>query len=228
MQNTSKKTEVKEIFKSIQGEGPYIGYEQIFIRFCKCNLNCEYCDTDFETNIKIYSTDELIDEIHSYNPDNVHSISLTGGEPLLETEFLKEFLPKTKHKIYLETNGTLPEKLEEVVHLVDIISMDIKIQSSSKHIDLFKKHEDFIKISTKYKKEIFLKIVFDQNIREEEIKISVDLAKKYEIPIILQPLMLKDKIKPSPSDTIRIFESFLNQYKNVRLIPQVHKFLQVE
>ena len=38
---------IKEIFLSIQGEGPYIGYRQVFIRFCGCNLDCQYCDTDF-------------------------------------------------------------------------------------------------------------------------------------------------------------------------------------
>ena len=41
---------VKEIFTSIQGEGPYVGYKQLFIRLCGCNLNCSYCDTDFGVN----------------------------------------------------------------------------------------------------------------------------------------------------------------------------------
>ena len=62
------KAKIKEIFSSIQGEGEYIGCKQIFIRFCACNLNCAYCDTDFyPTNINDKNTffeftpDELAD-----------------------------------------------------------------------------------------------------------------------------------------------------------------------
>ena len=45
----SDKVRVKELFTSIQGEGPFIGYKQLFIRFCGCNLTCSYCDTDYRT-----------------------------------------------------------------------------------------------------------------------------------------------------------------------------------
>lgn len=52
------KTKVNEIFASIQGEGPVVGYKQLFIRFCRCNLNCSYCDTEFKTGIE-YTPQEL-------------------------------------------------------------------------------------------------------------------------------------------------------------------------
>ena len=44
-QSTAK---IREIFTSIQGEGPYMGEKHAFVRFCRCNLNCEFCDTDFD------------------------------------------------------------------------------------------------------------------------------------------------------------------------------------
>ena len=94
----TKTTLIKEIFSSIQGEGPYIGFEQLFIRFSKCNLKCSYCDTNFVTDLKEYTSQELSDEVKKYN--TTHSISLTGGEPLLDVEFLKECLPLFAKKIY--------------------------------------------------------------------------------------------------------------------------------
>ena len=92
MTNNAK---IAEIFDSIQGEGSYIGYRQLFIRFCGCNLLCDYCDTEFK-NGDLYSVETLLNEVKKYNLEAIHSVSLTGGEPLIHYEFLKEFLPELK------------------------------------------------------------------------------------------------------------------------------------
>ena len=96
------KVKIKEIFASIQGEGPYVGYKQLFIRFCNCNLKCNYCDTEFSSNsdFEEYCPNELAEKVNEFK--DVHSVSLTGGEPLLSVDFLKEFLPLVNKKIYLE------------------------------------------------------------------------------------------------------------------------------
>lgn len=223
MQNSAY---IKEIFTSIQGEGPYIGFKQLFIRFSKCNLNCEYCDTEFRNDLKEYTSEELIDIVNSQ--ENIHSVSLTGGEPLMETDFLLEFLPFVQKKIYLETNGTLAENLKKIIDYTDIISMDIKLASNTKLDDLFLKHQEFIQVATNACKEIFLKVVFDKNITEEEIYKTVGLAKKYNLLIILQPKMNADKLEISPETISSVFNNFNNLYDNVRLIPQVHKFINVQ
>lgn len=219
----SNKVLIKEIFESIQGEGPYIGYNQLFIRFAKCNLNCKYCDTDFTTNLKEYSIDELLYEVKKY--DNIHSISLTGGEPLLDSNFLKEFLPKTDKKIYLETNGTLFNELKEIIDYVDIISMDIKLNSTSNNGNLFETHKKFIEIAKV--KELFLKVVFDENITEEEISSTIKIAKENSLEIILQPKMDGNDLKLTEQGISNIYKKFVNEYTKIRLIPQVHKFLRV-
>ena len=125
------KVKIKEIFASIQGEGPYVGYKQLFVRFCNCNLKCNYCDTEFSANENFieYCPVELAQEVNQYK--DVHSISLTGGEPLLSVEFLKEFLPLVNKKIYLETNATLADKFLEIKPYVDIVSADIKLESAT-------------------------------------------------------------------------------------------------
>ena len=161
------KVRVREIFASIQGEGPYIGYKQLFIRLCSCNLHCKYCDTEFDIqNSKEYSKEELL-RIVNENLD-CHSVSFTGGEPLLSIDFLKEFLPQCKLPVYLETNGTLYENLEQVIKYVDFISADIKLSSCTGLNALWDKHEKFFEIASG--KKLFAKMVFDNSITDEEIE----------------------------------------------------------
>lgn len=221
-----KTAQINEIFDSIQGEGPYIGYRQLFIRFCGCNINCAYCDTEFKTGSN-YTTEELLKKIKTFDLESIHSISLTGGEPLVHFEFLKEFLPRINKKIYLETNGTMEHALEENIENIDIISMDFKIDSSSKIGDIFMRHEDFIKTARKYEKEIFAKIVFDEKIQDFEINESIRLAGKYNIPLILQPRMEGNNIAVSTEFIEKTMKKFTARYLDTRLIGQVHKFFNI-
>lgn len=217
---------INEIFDSIQGEGPYIGYRQLFIRFCGCNLLCKYCDTEYHEG-KSYTPEELLNETAQYNLNSMHSISLTGGEPLLHYEFLKEVLPQMSNKIYLETNGVLYNPLKEVIDFIDIISMDIKLNSSAKIGDVFNSHEKFLEVAKKSHKEIFAKIVFDETIEDFEINECTALGKEFKMPLILQPKMNKNEIGVSQEKIVEIFNKFSNKYSETRLIGQVHKFFNI-
>lgn len=218
------RTKIKEIFTSIQGEGPYIGYKQFFVRFCGCNLNCAYCDTEFsQEDSTEYSATELA-EIINKNTD-CHSVSLTGGEPLLHIKFLKELLPLIEIPVYLETNATLHENLREIINFVDFIAADIKLPSCTGIKDLWEDHNTFFNISKE--KNVFAKIVFDSNITEEEIELAGRLGQKYNIELVLQPKMDESNPLVNKEFMEKTLDLFLSQYKNVRLIPQVHKFLNV-
>ncbi len=216
---------IKEIFESIQGEGPYVGYKQLFVRFCNCNLKCNYCDTEFssESDYRKYNPCELAEVVNSYKL--IHSVSLTGGEPLLAADFLKDFLPLVNKKIYLETNATLADKFLIVKPFIDIVSADIKLESATGIKDSYKFHEKFFENCKGI--ETFAKIVFNQKITDEEIQNSCGLAKKYGIELILQPEMIQDKMSVSSEFAAAILDKFLGVYEKVRLIPQVHKFLDV-
>lgn len=244
IKNTAK---IKEIFSSIQGEGLFVGTNQIFIRFCACNLNCSYCDTDFypgnindKNTFFEFTPDELTEYLEkNYNLNTIHSISLTGGEPLIWAEFLKEFLQKPDTKFYLETNATITDNLESTLPLISIIAGDIKLPSCSGIKNSFELHEKFFdKVSKSTGKEglkfsktnnnLFVKVVFDDKITDEEISKTVELAKKYNILLILQPRMVKDKPVINSEYMLTVFDKFVTQYQDTRLIPQVHKFINVE
>lgn len=229
----TNKAKIIEIFSSIQGEGPYIGVKQLFIRFSGCNLQCDYCDTnsDFSGSCLEFTPEELRKYIQDFNLRTVHSISITGGEPLIWADFLQEFLQEisslTGSKIYLETNSTLKNNLEKIIDYIDIISADIKLPSASGIEGSFAIHDEFFKTAKKYDKEIFAKVVFDENILDDEIAHCLKLAEKYNLPLVLQPKTSGEKISVEPEKILEIFNKFLDNYPNVRLIPQVHKFLGV-
>src|SRR5574344_225780 len=225
----NSKAKIKEIFTSIQGEGPYIGYNQLFIRFCGCNLNCNYCDTPFDEKNSLgkFDVDELLKYINSnFELGNVHSVSLTGGEPLLYADFLKKFLPELDKKIYLETNATLFENLLIVKPFVSVVAADIKLESASGVKNSYYYHDKFFKNCKGV--ETFAKIVFDKNITNDEIKLCSTLANKHGIPLILQPVTTNNIINIDNQFVKNIFNKFLNEYKNVRVIPQVHKLIGIE
>lgn len=222
------KAKIKEIFASIQGEGPYVGVKQLFIRFCDCNLNCRYCDTEFssDSNYVEYTPSELFDKVKTFNLDTITSVSLTGGEPLLSADFLADFLPlMSGRKIYLETNATLYNELDKIKKYVDIISADIKLESSTGIKNAYALHDKFFEHAAG--KECFAKIVFDESITDEEVDNCCVLAKKYDLDLILQPKMNGYTLTVSPEFCTKILDKFLDKHVKVRLIPQVHKFINV-
>ncbi len=215
-----KKASIIEIFSSIQGEGLFVGEMQTFVRFAGCNLHCKYCDTNHCKEIsKDYTVEDLALELKE---NNAQTVSLTGGEPLLHSGYIKALIKQYKANYYLETNGTLPNNLSEVLSLVNTVAMDIKLESATGEKNKFKLNEEFARIAANAKN-FFIKIVFDKNISDEEIESCIKIAKACSTPIVLQPKMPLDA-GFSPEE---IFNKFYSKYKNVRLIPQTHKFLSI-
>lgn len=235
-------TNITEIFSSIQGEGPHLGQKQIFVRFSGCNLSCKYCDTDSKPrkHCKVYDTpdsfrkipnplscEDLASEINKFRPELHHSISLTGGEPLLHAEFLKNFLEnRPELNIYLETNGTLPEKLEIIAPYINIVSMDVKVPSSTGQSLFFREHAEFIKALDAFYKEFFIKIVVNREINEQEINQVKELLKtsRREVSLVLQPESNKDMA----TTLFALQNELLRDIKDVRIIPQMHKYLNLQ
>jgi 7-carboxy-7-deazaguanine synthase len=218
------KAKVVEIFSSIQGEGLYVGQPQTFVRFYGCNIGCRYCDEAGKNRFKEYSAPELIEAIIK---ENNKVVSLTGGEPLLYADFLKEVLPRLKKKgsiVYLETNGTLKNNLLKIIDFLDIISMDIKLPSSTGLRAYWKVHASFLKEAAE--KKVFVKSVITSKTSIADIKKAASVIKGVDrgIFFILQPVTINNKIQK-----IKFIDRFLDaansSLNNVRIIPQVHKIL---
>lgn len=238
-----------ECFSSIQGEGVLVGMRQAFLRFSGCNLHCSFCDTpgmtgapeeclleltpgrrDFESVPNPVGGDRLCSLIESWTsrfPAVHHSISVTGGEPLLHPDFLSELLPRLRRflPIHLETNGTLHQNLSELLPHLDYVGMDIKLPSASGCLDLWDEHRLFLQMAARTG--VYVKVVVGGNSEDWEIERCSSLIEQVDpaIPLILQPMTLPDgSLALSPFRMLEMQE-LCHRLKEVRVIPQTHKFM---
>ncbi len=114
---------VQEVFPTLQGEGPYVGWPSVFVRLGGCNLACAFCDTEFESFAPRALPDLLteIDQL-SRNAEALRVrplVVITGGEPLRQNILpLCEALLAQDFTVQIETNGTLWRPLPEAVRVV--------------------------------------------------------------------------------------------------------------
>jgi 7-carboxy-7-deazaguanine synthase len=107
MTTPPQRLRVTEIYPSIQGESTHAGKPCVFVRLTGCNLRCTWCDSVFTfTGGAWRELDAVIDEAHAFG---IHTIELTGGEPLLQPAAipLMERLLAQGHEVLLETSGSL-------------------------------------------------------------------------------------------------------------------------
>jgi len=115
--------EVKSIFPTLQGEGPYVGWPSVFIRLGGCNLACSFCDTEFE-EYETVSIDQILARVKKLadNQNNIrirNLVVITGGEPLRQNiSPLCDALIAEGFMVQIETNGTLYRALPEAVNIV--------------------------------------------------------------------------------------------------------------
>ena len=229
-QNVSNRANISEIFESIQGEGILIGERQLFIRFSGCNLKCYYCDTPNSDTCKDYVSNKVIENPVSLGyiqaiinkSINIHSICFTGGEPLLYADFITS-LEKTK-PFYLETNMSIPRQAKKL-RFVDYVAGDLKVRESGNqnYDEILKNTIKSFKILRNSKKRLtFCKIVLPEKFDVEEIENSALSIKDYVYCFVLQPIF-GVKI----GEIIKLQRRMIN-FKDTRLIPQVHKYMGVK
>ena len=95
---------VNEIFYCLQGEGARQGSASIFIRLSGCNLNCDFCDTDFSEGLEM-SLGLILLSIRPYR-SFCRRIVWTGGEPMLQlTDECLLFFKQAGYWQAIESNG---------------------------------------------------------------------------------------------------------------------------
>ncbi|VVB92561.1 7-carboxy-7-deazaguanine synthase [uncultured archaeon] len=237
---------INEIFNSVQGEGPYVGVRQVFVRFEGCQLHCAYCDTpqtrkvsgtcriektpgsgDFYSVKNPLERDEVAGLIRKLWSPSTRHVSLTGGEPLIYSDFIMSL--DIEYPIYLETNAGFPEKARELKDKVTIASCDIKLpeHDSTDHYDELLKNElETISIFNETSK-TFVKVIILPETTKQSLSSAVDGVASIDrnMPFVLQPVTSNTSVSSSKLAELMDFAG--KKLKDVRAIPQTHKMMNL-
>ena len=94
-----------------------------------CNFKCEICHNKYllQPNVgRDYTIEELIDKISANSL--VSGVSITGGEPTLQRDLpeLCRQIQKTEKYLSIDTNGSNPKIIKEIIPFIDRVALDLK------------------------------------------------------------------------------------------------------
>ena len=236
-----------EIFSSIQGEGKYVGCRQVFVRLEGCNLDCTYCDTEneigrhptcmvearagthelipYENPLSVEQVTEIVTRFTGDVPH--HSLSITGGEPLLHVPFIKELGAHIDLPLFLETNGTLDRALAECIDCISHISMDLKLPDVLS-APVWDAHAHFLEIART--KDVYVKVVVAAETHAEDVEHAAHLVADIAPAtlLILQPVTpYGGCTAPTPARLLELQRIALRHLPDVRIIPQTHRMMDL-
>ena len=168
---------------SIESFGTVDGPGIRFVLFLQgCSLKCKYCHNRDTWDIhagEFKSLDEIFDKIMRYKnyiyPNG--GITVTGGEPLLQHEFLIELFKKLKKEnihTCIDTSGmvVLTDKIKKLIDLTDLFLLDIKHINSEKCKELVgmsnERELEFAKYLSQNNKHMWIRQVLVPGITDDE------------------------------------------------------------
>ena len=246
---------VSEIFSAIQGEAALVGERQVFVRLTGCNIRCTYCDQpealertagpcrveatagrrDWSIEASPLSIDRVVESVATlWDQVPHHSISLTGGEPLLQGTRVEKLVGRLAAKgwpVMLETNGTLVPPLRKVGPDLAYVSMDLKLVSVDGERVAPTTQAKFLAEAVASGATTWVKVVIgpDTDLDEFDAGIAmvaeVSTGRADPIEVFLQPHTPfgAASVAPSPDLVLELHERALRIHRRVRVVPQTHK-----
>ena len=203
-----------EHFISIDGEGPTAGALSLFIRLAGCNLRCTWCDTCYaqttESATQTLTLAELVDVVKQ---SGIEHVTLTGGEPLLQSN-VKELLQALSFvTVHVETNGSInvePFRVGEHVHFV----VDYKLPGSGMEQTMCLQNFDYVTPTDAYKF-----VIAD----EVDLQKAVALVKQYDLTHKTQVYFSTVFAEMTPADVVEVMKQ--EKLNGVKLQLQLHKYI---
>ena len=149
----------------------------IFLNGCK--LRCKFCHNPemFTKKENNYTPEELVKKIIRNKPyfKNNGGVTFSGGEPLLQSDFIIEcakLLKKEKVHIAIDTAGVGNGNYEEILKYVDLVLLDIKHTTKEGYKQItnhkMKEIDEFIEALNKSKKKVWIRQVIVPGIMDNE------------------------------------------------------------
>ncbi len=167
-----------------------------------CNFRCRFCHNRslIDKKHNLFSYGYLKDLLKKYKDNWTEAVVISGGEPCCHPKLynLLKFISDLGFKIKLDTNGSFPDRLQEVLPLVDYVAMDLKASFenygklvSFSETDKIKKSIEVLKLSNK-PFELRTTILEDFHTKEEVKKMVpiLDGVSKY----FLQPFIPREEV----------------------------------
>ena len=233
------KVRLFEIFTSVEGEGILYGTKTMFVRLAGCPFTCFYCDTldalPMDSGNE-YDIKEVCDLIDKNLEKNTYKVNFTGGEPLVQTKGVVEIAKYVKSRnipTYLESSCYDSEKFSQVLPYIDFIKIEFKTPEA-KFVDanhyskLLENALECLKTSIDSKKITYIKIVVSEKTELADFKKLLDkifniVSKKDLAGFIIQPTY--GISEPSLEKLLKFYDLVFPFYGEVRVVPQLHKFI---
>lgn len=234
------KVRLFEIFTSVEGEGILYGTKTLFVRLAGCPFTCFYCDTkdslplDSGTEYTIEEANQLVD---SNLKNQTYKVNFTGGDPLIQHEavaLLAKHIQDKKIPTYLESSCFDIDRFNHVLPFIDIVKIEFKTKDSdfvdSKHYEKLITHTmKCLESSVHAKKTTYIKIVVSSKTQlnefEELVNQIFNIISKDNIDgFIIQPTY--GVSEPSLDLLLNLYDIVYPHYIDVRVVPQLHKFIR--
>ena len=246
---------VCEIFSAIQGEAALVGERQVFVRLTGCNIRCTYCDQpealerrpgpcrveltagrrDWETSSSPLAVDRVVGAVaRLWDQVPHHSISLTGGEPLLQGARVERLVGAFGDRgwpVMLETNGTLVPPMRRLSGAIAYVSMDLKLRSVDGETVAHATQSTFLAAALASGATTWVKVVIGPDTDPDEFDAGIAMVAAASslapapVEVFLQPLTPfgAATVAPTPSQVLDLHERALRLHPRVRVVPQTHK-----
>jgi len=159
----------------------------VFLQGCK--LRCIYCHNpetwELKKGVEI-TPEELVSKLYNYKPyfSNGGGVTFSGGEPLLQPEFLIETLKlckKLEIHTCLDTSGVGTDRNQEVLKYVDLVILDVKSSKENEYTEItggkLEDLEKFIDLCNELNKKMWVRQVIVPGINDT--KENIMHLKKY-------------------------------------------------
>lgn len=229
--------QLSEIFTSIEGEGILFGTKTLFVRMAGCHLKCRWCDTSYALPMysgNSYSLEYVKKLIADHLKPFTYKVNFTGGEPLVQYEAvidLAKFVRERGLRTYLESACYDSDRFAKLIPYIDICKVELKMRDSKvvdmNHYDNLLQNEiRCLRTSVKNHKITYIKIVVTNSTDIKEFAGLVENIFQYvrtaDISgFIIQP---SDRIdEPTTERLLQFYDIVCPYYREVRIIPQLHK-----